>query len=498
MLKILLKTCLISCLVLLTPTIIQAALPFESDNNTYFNTDEETLISMDFQNARLTTVLKVFSQQSGLNFIATDAVANRKVNLYLNNVPIEEALERILTASQLTYEINPGSNIFLVKALKKNNEELITRIYPLKYATVSTSKLFKTLSTEEQQQTSSDDEKKDEGLNTSIIDVIKGILTADGSVFEDSRTNSIIVTDIASQFAAIGKMIARLDVRIPQILIEVEMLDISSNTAALMGIKFGDTPITFRGAERDSVAPFHFEDDGFTFEESQYRVSTLSFQGLTLALQFLRTQSDTKNLARPRILTLNNETAEIQIKTNEAIAQIQSTASSEGTAETVTEPERVETGVFLKVTPQANVLSGEIKMAIEPKVIQARPGIIINGSTVFDPEERGTKSILRIQDGDTIVIGGLIRTDATHVKTKVPILSNIPILGSAFRHKDDSEKKRELVIFITPNIIKDDLNNAPLFPKRQSKPFMREQTMPTIREQEIQSALLSAERQQRF
>src|SRR3990167_8935084 len=105
-------------------------------------------ISMDFKKAQLNDVLKIFSQQSGLNFIAAQDVTSKEVTLYLDKVPVEEALERILTANSLTYEIQPGSDIFLVKPVKKPALDLVTRVYPLKYATVSSSKLLQTISIE--------------------------------------------------------------------------------------------------------------------------------------------------------------------------------------------------------------------------------------------------------------------------------------------------------------------------------------------------------------
>ena len=94
------------------------------------------------------------------------------------------------------------------------------------------------------------------GSQSGIAAAVKVMLTPDGKIVEDSRTNSLIVTDIPSQFPAIEQTITRLDIRIPQILIEVEMLDISKSTADLLGAKFGDTPFTFTGGERDTIYPF--------------------------------------------------------------------------------------------------------------------------------------------------------------------------------------------------------------------------------------------------
>lgn len=460
-------------------------------------------ISMDFKNAQLNDVLKILSQQSNMNFIAAQEVSGKTTNIYLDKVPIEEALERILSSNDLTYEIKPGSNIFVVRPLDRPSRPLITRVYHLEYATVMSSKLNQTLSKDESTTVASGTSSSTS--QTGIVEAVKALLTRDGKIVEDSRTNSLIVTDIPGQFPVIEQMIARLDVRIPQILIEVEMLDISKSTADLLGAKFGDTPFTFTGAERDSIYPFDRNkamanagksgNQGFQFGEvgDEYNVGTLSFAGLTMTLQFLRTRSDTRNLARPRILTLNNETAEINIKTDEAIGLASVTTSSENNATTVAQAERVQTGVFLKVTPQADIDNGEITMAIEPRVIQARTGQTFGTQTFKDPEERGTKSILRVLDGDTIILGGLLRTNMEETKTSVPVLGKIPILGAAFRHKDKAESQRELIIFITPHIIPE--AQAQGLPSARFQGMAYQQNIPSVRTEEINKELSRFEQQ---
>jgi type IV pilus secretin PilQ/predicted competence protein len=452
------------------------------------NVDEKR-ISMDFKGADLADVLKIFSQQSGLNFISSSDISDNKINLYLDNVPVQEALERILSANSLTYELDPNSNIFVVKTLDKVDKELMTRIYPLKFATVSSSKLNSTLSTSGSGSgggaasaggaagaggaTGGATSSGSSGASsTGIISSLRAILSRDGTVVEDPRTNSLIVTDIPTQFPKIEQVLARLDIRIPQILIEVEMLDISKGTADLLGAKWGNTPVAFAGATKNLLAPFNASNGGLTEGKvvvddddgtksvvnpsntasditTQYKLGSISFAGLSYALQFLNTQTDTRNLARPRILTLNNETAEIKIETDEAI---QATTSADEDSNTVTTTvERTPTGVSLRVTPQANLLTKEITLAVEPKVIEARASNI--SAEVRDPETRGSQSILRIKDGDTVVIGGLLRNDVTDIRTSVPIMSKIPLMGAAFRHKDKSVAQRELVIFITPHIV---------------------------------------------
>ncbi|MDP8266687.1 MAG: secretin N-terminal domain-containing protein [Candidatus Aceula meridiana] len=452
-------------------------------------------ISMDFKDADLRSVLKIFSQQSGLNFIAATDVANMTITLYLDDVPVEEALERILYANGLMYEIEPGSDIFIVKKVEKPAQNLITRVYPLKHATVSSSKLLTLFEDGDEGSSSSSSGGEDEESKEGILFAIESILTVSGKVIEDSRTNSLIVTDIPSQFPLIERTIASLDVPIVQVLIEVEMLDISKNTAEQLGIKFGDTLLSFSGAKREHVYPWDQNallDKGYEFD-TEYTSGTIDASGLTMILQFLKTISDTKSLAAPKILTLNNHTAELKLSTDEAIGVTTSTTSSEGIATASVEAERALTGVFLNVTPQINPQTGEIIMSVYPRVIEARTGETFASTTFRDPEERGTKSILKTSDGETIYIGGLKRIEAVKTITKIPILGDIPFIGSAFRHKGASEEERELVIFITPRIIRD----ANSIPSTAANTFMREQNYPERKLQEIERALLITEQRRR-
>ncbi len=429
--------------------------------------DEESskTISMDFQDAELVKVLKIFSEQTKYNLITSEQISDRRVTVYLDNVPVEKALEQILRANQLTYELQPNSNIFIVKPISQPDEELVTRVYPLKYATVSRAKLNQTLAI-------SGDEGGGStcsvggggGDGCGIEDAIKAILTPKGKVIEDTRTNSLIITDIASNFINVERTITRLDVAIPQILIEVEMLEVAKDVADQIGIKVGATPLSFSGASKLSLYPF---DENFYLAKGQASFGTevgddsdlfstaghIDASGLTATLQFLKTQTDSKTLARPRILTLNNETAQIKIATSEAIGIETTTSGIDSVTQSAVEAERVETGVFLTVTPQANPSTMNITMAVIPKVIVARTGATFEGKTFKDPEERASQSILKVKSGETIVIGGLLREEMSSTLTKVPILGDIPFLGRAFRHNSDSVEERELIIFLTPHII---------------------------------------------
>ena len=446
-------------------------------------------ISMDFKGADLSDVLKILSQQSGKNFIAAQEVSGKKITLFIDSISIEEALRQILDANNLMYNMDESGDVFIVRAKPDVEKATFTKVYPLKYATVSTSPLKSNSSSSGSSSGSTDGTVSGASSGTSsgassspassssvIIAALRTVMSSTGFVVEDPRTNSLIITDEGKYFPRIEAVIAKMDISVAQILIQVEMLDVSKTTSDLMGIKYGNSPLAFTGAKRDILYPW---DQNMLINKKyatqpSYTVGTLDASGMRAALQFLRTQSDARNLARPRILTLNNQTADIKISTNEAIGIKSQTNASQGTSTQSIEAERVQTGVFLTVTPQANLTTREILMAVYPKVIQARIGETFDGHTFKDPEERGAQSTLKVKDGETIIIGGLLREDDSQTYTKLPILGDMPLIGSAFRHKDKTRSQRELIIFITPKII-DDAQIRQLTPVNKSDYGLRQE-----------------------
>jgi len=472
-------------------------------------------ISMDFKDAALPEVLKIFSQQSGMNFIAASDVTGKRVTLFFENIPVEEALEKILVSNDLSYETQPGSDIFVVKAIPNDAQSVITRIYQLKYATVQSSKMNKTIDIKKAEGSASSGgaagssggassggaDASKAGGGSGIVSVLRGVLSTYGKLTEDPRTNSLIITDTEKQFVVIEDTLKRLDVAIPQILIQVEMLDVSKGTADLLGIKYSGTLFKLTGAQRQVTYPWDLhmlKDKGYDFAEPEYTAGLLDASTMTAMVQFLETQSDTRNLARPRLLTLNNETAEIKIATDEAIGlQNQTNSTGGGTSTQSVEAERVQTGVFLLVTPQANLTTGEITLAVAPRVIQARTGATFQGQTFKDPEERGSQQLMRVKNGETVIIGGLLRTETANIVTKVPILGDLPLIGRAFRHADKSKSERELLIFITPSIIDDSNKDKLLVDHRNgNEGFMGgEQDLPKARMNQVDRELSSIENQ---
>lgn len=393
-------------------------------------------ISLDFDGASLLNILKLFSQQSGLNFVASPGVSSKKVTLYLENVPLREALEKILNANKLTYELAEGSNIFIVKDLIKPDVDLVTRVFPLKYAQVSGSPLNSVAATK----------------HSGLVDAVRERMSSYGKVTEDTRTNSLIVSDTPVYLQQIEATIKALDVPVPQVMIEVEIIDTSKSLIDSLGFSWQTAGSLFTYA-----LPAHIFPDTTAIiggGANNGKVSLGGPIGSTVSLSHLRTNTDTKILARPKILTLSNEQAEIKIAGKEVVSTT-STLDSTGQTSSISATFEDDIGVTLAVTPSVNIQTGEITMALEPKVRStSSSGFSDQNNNEFkNVNERSAKVKLVAKNNQTIVLGGLIRQDLDETRRKVPFLGDVPFLGALFRHKNTNPKTdREMLVFITPRI----------------------------------------------
>jgi type II secretory pathway component GspD/PulD (secretin) len=437
-------------------------------------------ISMDLQDANLRDVLKIFSMQSGLNFIASEAVENKKVTLYLDKVPVKLAMDKIFDTNKLTYEFDEDAGIFVVRG-KEEDVDMITEIFLLKYRSVLSSNM------EKQRTGLFSGESLVGGTGTTgtatasaaISDIkvtIQQMLSKNGKVSEDNKTNGLIVTDVPSRFPAIRSIIAALDMPQAQVMLDVEMLDVSKDLIDKMGFNFPNggslMQLTMDWASKATAFPFttqEFKDNGVPMTRTAGNIDFGAGLPFAVTFDLLKKDVSTKLLARPRILTLNYETAEIGITKDEIISKtITTTEDSAGRPSDAEEYTRASSltltpegiGVYLRVTPMINEETGEITLVVNPKSSSTTQSAGINLYN-RDPEVRASKSIIKVRDGETVVLGGLIKMEKESTKSKIPVFGDIPVLGMLFRGRDTSKNvERELLVFITPHIVKDE--SAPL------------------------------------
>ncbi len=442
--------------------------------------EKSPMISMDVTGAYLEDVLKLLSRQAGMNFVASEAVREKKITLYFDEVSISDALDTILKANNLSITSHEGKNLFVITESGASQIPTLTRVYHLKYARVvptagEVAKSFGqsgSLIKETLQSAGTSGGGVGGGVaggtptgEAGILAVIKSLLTEHGSVVMDPRTNSVIVTDIPERIRVIDETIAKLDIKPKQIYIEAEVLEVTLDTLRRIGMEYGNsvgTVATWTGPVRTSFFPLSRGLlDGAT---KTYSLGTFSLSSISALLQLLATEKDVKFLARPRLLTLSNEVAEIRI-VSEAVTGV--TSSSQSQTGTVTEsPERTTVGTILRVTPMVND-NKYITMIIEPEVSRAIQSSSF--SKFLDPTRRIARTTVMIADGGTAMIAGLISGEQSDSSRRIPGLGDLPLIGLPFKRTETEKKNTEILLFITPHIVEDESGIKKQFSKEREQ-----------------------------
>ncbi len=447
----------------------------------------EQLISMDFEDAPIKNVLKILSQQSALNFVTSEGVEVKKVTVYFEDVTVQDALDSIVNANGLRYE-KKNDNLYIIYPAGITDTGTETRVFTLKYTRLSSSPIDLAGGSIIQELTAASDinaidtttatASSDSGGSSSSstgassksssskenvitgrgVDTLIGSMLSDkGKVAIDLNTNSLIVTDTPQTLKQIEKVLEKIDVPSKQVMIEVHIMEVRRNLLEDHGFDWGGSNGalgSLTGGSKETGFPFQVLSGSRTGvnENRDITLGTVSASNLTVTLRMITSDTKTKILARPRVLTMNNEAAQIKLVTNTAIAnQVVTTASEGQSAQTTNTAERAPTGIILKMTPQINQ-DQSINLYVEPSVTTAVASSFFP-STFLDPTTRSVRTLARVKNNETLVLGGLIDSDYSTAMKKIPGLGDLPIFGKAFNYKDRGDLDRELLIFITPHIV---------------------------------------------
>ncbi len=424
-------------------------------------------ISMDLVDASLEDVLKLLSQQAGLNFVAAQAVRDKHITVYMDRVPVQTAIQSILDANNLAFRRIENSDVFIVTESGGRPIKLTTKVYTLKYAHVlptageavdsfgKTGSLITTTFTGAG--SSSAGSASGGGASTTtkdqgIVAILKQLLTERGLLAIDPRTNSISITDVPEVFPAIEATLAKLDIKPAQLLIEAEILEVTLDTLRRLGIEYGGATgelMSFTGPTKQTVFPLGPRLLNYSTEPVK-TLSKLDLTNLSMVLKALATEKNVKFLASPRLTTLSNEVAEIRIVTDASSGLTSTSQAQTGTVTQVLERQTV--GTVLRVTPLVTE-DQHITMIIEPEVSRVIESSKF--SSFLDPNRRAARTTVMVQDGGTAMIAGLISREREESVRKVPLLGDIPFFGIPFRRVLHSDTETEIVIFITPHILRD-------------------------------------------
>jgi type IV pilus assembly protein PilQ len=437
-------------------------------------------VTVNFKGADIKTVLAYISEVAGVDIVPAPDVSGT-VDLKLTNKPWRTALDIIVRNYGFAYE-REGDIIRVVTISKLKQEELTTQAFNLNYS-----------------------KAKD------VVASIKDIVGERGKVTYDDRTNTVIVTDIPTNIYKIGEIVSRLDKRTEQVLIEARILETILGDDEKLGIDW-NLKITATGAQRPTTVPFNFLGKGneylnqflplsqvatstaqgagagstavlvppadfpansngeksFPFAiKDNFTFGTLDFTEFQAVLEFLKERSNTDIISNPRIATLNNSPALINVGQTLNMPTYERNSTT-GKME-VTGYEAKDLGILLQVTPHVND-NGEITIDLAPIISDLlRYDTLDRAAGIVAPvfSVRQAKTQVMIKDTQTIFIGGLIKENDIEIDNKVPfigdLLGDIPYLGLLVNHKTTRKQKSELIFFITVNLMNSDkdIKNIP-------------------------------------
>ncbi|WP_447546386.1 type IV pilus secretin PilQ [Neisseria gonorrhoeae] len=413
-------------------------------------------ISLDFQDVEIRTILQILAKESGMNIVASDSV-NGKMTLSLKDVPWDQALDLVMQARNL--DMRQQGNIVNIaprdellakdKAFLQAEKDiadlgaLYSQNFQLKYKNVEEFRSILRL-----------DNADTTGNRNTLV-------SGRGSVLIDPATNTLIVTDTRSVIEKFRKLIDELDVPAQQVMIEARIVEAADGFSRDLGVKFGATGK--KKLKNDTSAFGWGVNSGFGGDDkwgaetkinlpitaaanSISLVRAISSGALNLELSASESLSKTKTLANPRVLTQNRK--EAKIESGYEIPFTVTTASGGGNS-TNTELKKAVLG--LTVTPNITP-DGQIIMTV--KINKDSPAQCASGNnTILCISTKSLNTQAMVENGGTLIVGGIYEENNGNTLTKVPLLGDIPVIGNLFKTRGKKTDRRELLIFITPRII---------------------------------------------
>ncbi len=425
-------------------------------------------LSLDFKDAEVNDILRLISEVSGLNFVAGPEVVG-KVTIKLADVPWDQALDIILKTNspQLT-QVTEAENIRRITTVQKMADENKKAIQAMVEAEKIETERQKVANERRMENKLEDFETKRYAISyAKAADIEKvianGYSSKNGKRQVDERTNTLIVYDAKSILAQIDGIIQALDAQTPAVLVEARIVEVSSGYEQQLGIQWnmagvadaahgnatdyafpnsmsvGGTQSTDAGSYLVNLpAASATSGIGFTFG---HIANTLS---LDMRLSAMEQLGQTKILSNPKVLVIQNQKAVINVGQQLPVTK----TSSEGDR-TV---EWKDVGILLEVKPQ---VTNDKRVFLEIKVEKSSQGenVDTTDGTMFSINTSRADTKVLIADGETTVIGGLFVQETIKDESSVPGLSKLPLVGWLFKSKSDTQRKSELMIFLTPRLV---------------------------------------------
>ncbi len=437
-------------------------------------------VSLNLREADVVTVLHVLAEEAGLNLVVGDDVRG-KVDVHLVNVPWDQALEEILRSRDLVKrQVGNVLHVFTTEGLKRelDRRELLRLEERRELEARQKAREIMSRMREEQEMARPLETRTFAVRYAKAPELQKNLLPhlsrdskgqPRGSIEVNEFANMLVVRDLPEVLDEIFSLMSRLDRPIPQILIEARIVEVNSEAVKDLGIQWGGQYSSTSGGDTNAIGGARGFSPSPTSTTNITEIAGRAFavnlpaanpvlglgmtfgkllEGLVLDVQLtaLESQGKAQILSRPKIVTMDNQ--EAVIKRGEDIPYVLRRQSNE-----VPDVQFKEAKLQLKVRPH---LIGEERIAVEVSINNdARTGdvVVAEGSVfpIIARQEAQTRALMK--DGDTMVLGGIIRQEKRKRERGVPFLQDVPLLSWLFRSHFQSRESRELLIFITPRVI---------------------------------------------
>ncbi|WP_336930466.1 type IV pilus secretin PilQ family protein [Acinetobacter tandoii] len=436
-------------------------------------------ISLDFQDIEVRRVLQLLADFTGINMVAADTVQGN-ITLRLKDVPWDQALDIILKTKNLDKRRN-GNVIWIApvaELIKSEEDEAKAIAQSVKLAPIQTEYLRLSYAKAADVFKLVTDSRSEAGKNTGVNNqdslALESLLSARGSIVSDDRTNTLIVNDTAQNIDKIRKMVDLLDVQVQQVMVEARIVRASTSFTKEMGVKWGilsqginsNNDLLVGGSDQtlwdlktpDDEGKYTIQrpdnlnvDLGVTNPAGQIAFSLISLSDFMLDLELSALQADGYGevISTPKVLTGDKQKA--KVATGQEVPYQTTTNSASGSTATTSFKEAL---LSLEVTPSITP-DGKVQMQLDiakDSIAGEAPNgeLILNKNTI-------TTNVL-VNNGETVILGGVFEQTTSNSQTKVPFLGDIPYIGRLFRKDTKSDDKQELLIFVTPRIVNDSVS----------------------------------------
>ncbi len=403
-------------------------------------------VTLDFQNIEVRTILQILAKESGMNIVASDSVQGN-MTISLKDVPWDQALQLVLDARDL--DKRQSGNIINVAP----REELLSKDKRDLTAKKELEDLGPLLSQSFQLKYKSVEEFKD------VLDIKSGstnsgdsrsILSPRGSALIDPATNTLIINDVYSVIKKLQALVEELDVPSQQVMVEARIVSATTTFGRELGVKFGANKTSSNGwsvgGPQASMGNFsNTYNVNLGVSAATSAISLIKKTGsalVALELSAAESAGKSKTISSPRVLTQNGKKAEIKSGTEIPYQE----ASSSGATTTSFKEAVLGLTVTPRITPDGNII-------MDLDITNDTPDQACNPLGEPCIKTNNLNSTVMVENGGTIIVGGIYKQDLTNATEKVPLLGDIPVLGNLFKYQKKQDNQEELLIFITPRIM---------------------------------------------